>query len=151
MKKQVLISLFLVTGFLGYAQAEVYFIYDEAGNQKYRGPASWKREKEPVAKTTSVPQESAAMDEKTFWQQVRVYPIPVNDILTIDWKEEADGLISSVSLYQHSTVHWKFQQQNIPELNRQIRIDMTGYTWGVYVLRFTLKDGRILSRNITKR
>ncbi|WP_370899705.1 T9SS type A sorting domain-containing protein [Chryseobacterium gossypii] len=91
------------------------------------------------------------MDEKAFWKQIRLYPVPVNDVLTIDWSEEVDGLIESVSLYQHSTVHWKFQQQNFPDLNKQLKINMSGYDWGVYILRFTLKDGRIFSKNITKR
>jgi hypothetical protein len=90
------------------------------------------------------------MDEAAFWEQIRLYPVPVNDFLTIDWTEEVDGLIESASLYQHSTVHLKFQQQNMPSLNKKMKIDMTGYDWGVYVLRFTLKDGRTFSKNITK-
>ncbi|KPE50152.1 hypothetical protein AOB46_16805 [Chryseobacterium indologenes] len=149
-------SLFsLMIGFLGFSQTEVYFKYDEAGNQKYRGPdSSAKQSPEALRKTESQVvslTQSQVMDEKTFWKQVRLYPVPVNDFLTIDWTEEADGLITSVSLYQHSTIHWKFQQQNVPDLNRQIKINMSGYDWGVYVLRFTLKDGRVFSKNITKR
>lgn len=159
--KTKLLSIFsLMIGFLGFSQTEVYFKYDEAGNQRYRGTnAAGKTAQEPAkteAKTTSIIQtqpdpQSQIMDEATFWKQIRLYPVPVNDVLTIDWTEEADSLIESVSLYQHSTIHWKFQQQNIPSLNRQLKINMTGYDWGVYVLRFTLKDGRVFSKNITKR
>lgn len=155
MKKKILSLSSLLVGFLGFSQTEVYFKYDEAGNQRYRGPdalakQSFESFSKTQAKTTSfTPVE--AMDEKTFWKQIRLYPVPVNDVLTIDWTEEVDGLIESVSLYQHSTVHWKFQQQNLPDLNKQIKINMTGYDWGVYVLRFTLTDGRIFSKNITKR
>jgi hypothetical protein len=105
---------------------------------------------DPQSRTATV-NSSQIIDEKSFWNQIRLYPVPVNDFLTIDWTDEADRLIESVSLYQHSTVHWKFQQQNLPDLNKQIKINMTGYDWGVYVLRFTLKDGRIFSKNITKR
>lgn len=154
MKKR-LVSLFsLLIGFLGFSQTEVHFKYDEAGNQRYRGiDANAKQAPETLSKaqspTTSLAQ--SQMDEKTFWKQIRLYPVPVNDILTIDWTEEVDGLIGSVSLYQHSTIHWKFQQQNLPGLNKQVKINMTGYEWGVYMLRFTLKDGRIFSKNITKR
>jgi len=104
-----------------------------------------------LAKTVAVTQQAPAMDEKTFLKNIRLYPVPVNDYLTIDWTEEVDSLIESVSLYQHSTVHWKFQQQNTPGLNRQVKINMTGYDWGVYILRFTLKDGRVFGRNVTKR
>lgn len=155
--KTKLLSIFsLFIGFFGFSQTEVYFKYDEAGNQRYRGPnAAGKNTPSEVAKketkTVAAVQQAPAMDEKTFWKQIRLYPVPVNDVLTIDWTEEADNLIESVSLYQHSTVHWKFQQQNIPGLNRQLKINMTGYDWGVYILRFTLKDGRIFGRNVTKR
>ncbi|MDR2238434.1 MAG: hypothetical protein LBE92_20090 [Chryseobacterium sp.] len=150
MKKRIISLFSLSIGFLGYSQTEVYFKYDEAGNQRYRGPETNARQAPAESKITSLttPQ---AMDEKTFWKQIRLYPVPVNDFLTIDWTEEVDGLVESVSLYQHSTVHWKFQQQIIPDLNRQLKINMTGYDWGVYVLRFTLKDGRVFSKNITKR
>jgi hypothetical protein len=157
--KTKLLSIFsLFIGFLGFSQSEVYFKYDEAGNQRYRGTnAAAKNAPTETAKqeTKTVvalqQQETPAMDEKTFLKQIRLYPVPVNDVLTIDWTEEADDLIESVSLYQHSTVHWKFQQQNIPALNRQLKINMTGYDWGVYILRFTLKDGRVFGRNVTKR
>ncbi|TZF96376.1 hypothetical protein FW781_12330 [Chryseobacterium panacisoli] len=142
-------------GFFGFSQTEVYFKYDEAGNQRYRGiDAAGKKAEEIVSKESKVAaitRQVPVIDEKAFLKQIRLYPVPVNDYLTIDWTEEIDGLIESVSLYQHSTVHWKFQQQNIPGLNRQVKINMTGYDWGVYVVRFTLKDGRIFSKNITKR
>lgn len=140
----------LLIGFWGYSQTEVYFKYDEAGNQKYRGPEDLAGKASKQLKTASLTQ-TPVLDEKNFWKQVRLYPVPVNDVLTIDWTEETDKLIEYASLYQHSTVHWKFQQQNIPGLNRQLKINMTGYDWGVYILRFTLKDGRIFSKNITKR
>jgi hypothetical protein len=158
MKRKLLSIFSLFIGFLGFSQTEVYFKYDEAGNQRYRGTnAAAKNAPTETAKqeTKTVvalqQQEAPAMDEKTFLKQIRLYPVPVNDVLTIDWTEEADDLIESVSLYQHSKIHWKFQQQNIPALNRQLKINMAGYDWGVYILRFTLKDGRVFSRNVTKR
>ena len=157
MKRKILFLFSLLIGFLGFSQTEVYFKYDEAGNQRYRGTNSAAKtapeelKKTEELKTVASIQQEPVMDEKAFFKQIRLYPVPVNDYLTIDWTEEVDGLIESVSLYQHSTVHWKFQQQNIPSLNRKLKINMTSYEWGVYVIRFTLKDGRIFSKNITKR
>ncbi|GAA4159083.1 hypothetical protein GCM10022217_21230 [Chryseobacterium ginsenosidimutans] len=160
MKRKILSLFSLLIGFLGFSQTEVYFKYDEAGNQRYRGTNSaGKQAPEEIKEVKKVEEikniaavkQDPVIDEKSFWKQIRLYPVPVNDYLTIDWTEEVDGLIESVSLYQHSTVHWKFQQQNIPSLNRQLKINMTGYEWGVYVLHFTLKDGRVFSRNVTKR
>ncbi|WBV55579.1 hypothetical protein PFY10_15220 [Chryseobacterium daecheongense] len=165
--KRKLLSLFsLLIGVFGFSQTEVYFKYDEAGNQRYRGtdvsgkkaPEDLKNlaktEEKPKAeevKTIAEIKQQPVLDEKAFWKQIRLYPVPVNDFLTIDWTDEVDGLIESVSLYQHSTVHWKFQQQNTPGLNKQLKINMSNYEWGVYVLHFTLKDGRVFSKNITKR
>jgi hypothetical protein len=154
MKRKLLSLSSLMIGFFGFSQTEVYFKYDEAGNQRYRGIDAAGKKTEEIkkdSKVAAITKQTSAIDEKAFWKQIRLYPVPVNDYLTIDWTEEVDGLIESVSLYQHSTVHWKFQQQNIPDLNRQIKINMTGYDWGIYVVRFTLKDGRIFSKNITKR
>lgn len=157
MNRKILSLLSLTIGFLGFSQTEVYFKYDEAGNQRYRGTNSAAKtapeeiKKVEEVKTTVAVKQETEIDEKAFWKQVRLYPVPVNDYLTIDWTEEVDRLIKSVSLYQHSTVHWKFQQQNIPDLNGKLKINMTGYDWGVYVIRFTLKDGRAFSKNITKR
>ena len=155
LQRKILPLFCLMLGIWGYSQTEVYFKYDEAGNQRYRGPENDPKLKtgilsEVTSKTSSLRQGST-IDEKTFWKQIRLYPVPVNDVLTIDWTDEVDDLIESVSLYQHSTAHWKFQQQNLPELNKQLKINMTGYYWGIYILRFTLKDGRIFSKNITKR
>lgn len=155
MKRKFLSLLSVLIGFLGFSQiTEVYFKYDEAGNQRYRGPdingkQASKNFQNTDYKVASLTQ--TAIDEREFWKQIRLYPVPVNDYLTIDWTDKVDDLIESVSLYQHSTVHWKFQQQNLPSLNKKLRINMTGYDWGVYVVRFVLKDGRTLSKNITKR
>lgn len=155
MRKKTISLCSLVIGFLGFSQTQVYFKYDEAGNQRYRGPDVSAKPPSAVNfgdhNRIKPVDQVQVMDEKTFMKHIRLYPVPVNDFLTIDWTEEADSLIESVALYQHSTVHWKFQQQNIPGLNRKLQINMTGFDWGVYVIRFTLKDGRIFSKNITKR
>ncbi|CAA7389972.1 hypothetical protein [Chryseobacterium fistulae] len=159
MKIKLLSILSLFISFLGFSQTEVYFKYDEAGNQKYRGTNALAKKSDEAEKSKIqsentekiIASQQQLIDEQTFWKQIRSYPVPVNDVLTIEWNEDVNGLIESVSLYQHSTTHWKFQEQNIPSLNKQLKINMSGYEWGVYILRFTLKDGRVFSRNITKR
>lgn len=147
MRKKIISLFSLLIGLLGFSQSTVYFKYDEAGNQRYRGLDANARQ--AAENLSSI--ESKAMDVKTFMSNIRIYPVPVNTVLTIDWTDDVDSMIQSVSLYQHSTVHWKFQQQNLPNLNKQMKINMSGFDWGVYVLRFTLKDGRVFSKNITKR
>ena len=161
MIKKVFYAIPMFVGFWCLSQTEIYFKYDEAGNQRYRGP-------NVNAKTTSKDllnnivkneiilsekklEEKSILDEKTFWKQMRIYPVPVNDFLTIDWTDELDELIATFSIYQHNTIHWKFQQENLPNLNKELKINMTGYDWGVYILQIKLKDGRVFNKNITKR
>lgn len=152
----------LFFGFFGNAQetnpappqGSYVYQYDEAGNQIFRSfvcsncrPIQEKsepqEEKTPSANLSSV-------EDDTFWREIKIYPVPVKDILTIVWSDKVDSLIDEVSLYEQNTVHWKFQQKNIPNLNRQVQIDMTDYYMGVYILSFQLKDGKIISKNITK-
>ena len=133
-------------------QGAYVFKYDDAGNQIHRGyvcnncPVQGKQEPPPEAGSSS----NEVENDDEFWNEIRIYPVPVKDVLTINWSDEANALIDHVSLYEQNTIHWKFQQQNIPNLNKQIQINMTNYYMGVYVLTFTLKDGRTLSKNITK-
>ncbi len=128
----------------------IVFSYDEAGNQIYRGHFGISVLGEEVKSDDPVGQQSAVPEQDPFWLGVQIYPVPVQSVLTISWNEENDSVIDHVSLYQHSTLAHLFQKKNLPNLNREVQIDMTRYYMGVYVLTFQLKDGRTLSRNITK-
>ncbi|QQY30876.1 Uncharacterised protein [Chryseobacterium gleum] len=99
MKRKILSLSSLMIGFFGFSQTEVYFKYDEAGNQRYRGTDIARKTVQESAKTesktlsvTQTQPESQLMDEATFWKQIRLYPVPVIDVLTIDWTDEVDGL-----------------------------------------------------------
>lgn len=149
--KSNLLSFFLVfTGCAAFAQTEVYFKYDEAGNQRYRGDNQYAKpakEEEPIL-GLAAENKTAAADQ--FWSTVQIYPVPVQDMLTISWTDEADQLIDNVTLYQHNTVANVFSRKNLPNLNRKVQVNMNGMYMGVYILSFQLKDGRKMSRNIIK-
>ncbi len=145
------VSLFSQISPMAVPKPAIVFNYDEAGNQIYRGyngisvlGEQVKAQEEPVGQQSAVP------EQDPFWLGVQIYPVPVQSVLTISWNEENDAVIDHVSLYQHSTLAHLFQKKNLPNLNREVQIDMTHYYMGVYVLTFQLKDGRTLSRNITK-
>ena len=151
MKAKILSTLSMILGVFGFSQTttEIYFKYDEAGNQRYRGTNISARQAAPD-KTKTVTSQKEDEKDKKFWEGVKIYPVPVKDVLTIQWTESVNDLIDSVSLYQHSVTSWNFQQKNAVALNRQVQINMTGYYLGVYVLSFTLKDGRVYTKNIIK-
>lgn len=126
----------------------IVFNYDEAGNQIYRGYAISQGKSTQEESQNVQPQNLSKEDQ--FWLGIQIYPVPVKDVLTISWNEENNDLIESVSLYQHTTMAFLFQQKNYANLNRQIQINMSSSYMGVYVLSFQLKDGKVVTRNIIK-
>ena len=123
----------------------IVFRYDEAGNQIYRGTDII-----IIGSDVAESKETSLKAEDPFWLGIQIYPVPVKDVLTISWNEVNNDLIESVSLYQHTTMAFLFQQKNYANLNRQVQIGMGSYYMGVYVLSFQLKDGRVMTRNIIK-
>lgn len=150
MKTKVLLIICFFISILSYSQTEIYFKYDEAGNQKYRGTNANANKTTTTTTTLQTVDTLSKSEEEKFWAELNLYPIPVKDLLTIQWTENVNNLIDSVSLYQYSVSSWNFQQKNTINLNRQVQINMTGYYLGVYVLSFTLKDGRVYTKNIIK-
>ena len=140
--------LFLFVSFVSVcnAQTKINFKYDESGNQIFRGYEIYLP---PLEEHTESVLTIASEDEK-FWSKIHLYPVPVREILTITWEEDIDYLIDNVTLYQHNTIANVFQKKNIPNINRNIKINMSGMYMGVYILNFQLKDGRIMSRNIIR-
>lgn len=130
----------------------IIFQYDDAGNQVFRGYhcANCNVGGSKPAPETNEGAGTANVIEDEFSGEIHIYPVPVRDVLTVAWTEKVDHLIAEVSLYEQNTVHWKFQQKNLPVTNREVGIDMSGYYMGVYVVTFRLRDGRTISRNITK-
>ena len=92
-------------------QGAYVFKYDDAGNQIHRGyvcnncPVQGKQETPPEEGSSS----NEVENDDEFWNEIRIYPVPVKDVLTIDWSDEADALINHVSLYEQNTIHWKFR------------------------------------------
>ncbi|MGI9652012.1 T9SS type A sorting domain-containing protein [Chryseobacterium sp. RLHN22] len=156
---KLLISSTLLFYSICYSQlnpTKAYFRYDEAGNQIYRGDnVSGRYQVNHVDVRTDNKQLSNKITSNTisdteFLRNIRIYPVPVKDILTIDWNDSVNDLISDISLYEQNTVHWVFQSKNISTLNKQVKINLSQKYMGVYILTFVLKDGRRISKNITK-
>ncbi|MEC5395516.1 T9SS type A sorting domain-containing protein [Bergeyella sp. RCAD1439] len=126
----------------------MYFQYDASGNQIYRGldKSYTSTSKEGNAHPIVI----LSDESDRFWNEIKVHPVPVKDLLTISWTEEIDEMIESVSLYAHNTLYEPIHRKNSPNINRQIQVDMSAYYMGVYLLSFQLKDGTVHTKNIIK-
>lgn len=148
MKSKLFYFCLLFIGCSAFAQTTVYFKYDEAGNQRYRGDVVTAQTIQSQSLRQAATSEPT--NEEKFWSMIQIYPVPVKDHLTISWSVEANEMIDHVTLYQHSTLANVFSKKNLPNLNRTVNINMSGMYMGVYILSFQLKDGRTMSKNITK-
>lgn len=131
------------------AQTKVVFNYDNAGNQISRllSDNHYNQSSLPVISTLS--KQNNKTEEELFWEKVQIYPVPVKNTLTITWNTDISDLVSNINLYEHNTLSNLFSL-NTNHLNNRIEINMTGYNIGVYIISFTLKNGKIYTHNIIK-
>lgn len=152
MKTKIFLGIAFFFSSYSSAQTDIIFNYDEAGNQIYRGISNHTNKKAIPRSNSFWGQSSNSLEEQNtkFWKNVTLYPVPVKNILTIEWNQEINPLIESISLYEHSRLSQIFIQKNASTLNNRLEINMQNYYIGVYVLSFHLKDGKVISKNIIK-
>jgi hypothetical protein len=150
MKRILLPLCFCLTG-TAYAQTEVVFHYDEAGNQVYRGPFSSEDKTKNNAKEEpeNSPQLSLmSAEEAAFWKEVKMAPVPVKDILTIIVSEEIRKNLQEISVY-NMLGNMLYTKKRASDSSRT-EISMGHYIEGAYVVKFILKGGKIYSQTILK-
>jgi len=127
----------------------VSFLYDEAGNQILRKANSFEiSESFKKGNTTSINIEISP--EELFFEQIQFFPVPVKDNLTIKWTNEVNGQIFSIGIYDHNQLSY-FYKENVQSLSGQVDVNMSYYNAGIYIIQFTLTDGRIYARSIIKK
>lgn len=139
-----------------FSQAVFVFDYDESGSQVYRGFNQNRKAIDLLGGDelfSDLHQKGAkGLDDDIylFLKEVRIYPNPVKDILTVDWTERVSDKIHQVRVYQHNTLHWLYTSDKAAIEQKGFTLNMQGQPYGVYILTFLLSDGRIVSVNLLK-
>lgn len=151
MKRILLITFLILVNHYCFSQSSLSFEYDNAGNQIFRGNTRMMLEPPPLS-TMPVPKPILIEDpnETKLWNNVTLYPVPVEDILTIQWNSSINHLIESVSLYQHSSINWIDHLTNNQQYNNRFYVDMRDYSPGVYIVSFRLTTGKTYTKTIIK-
>lgn len=149
MKSLFTFFLFICSLYFYQAQTNVVFNYDNAGNQISRLLSNNYSNQSSSSIISTLSKQNNKTEEELFWEKVQIYPVPVKNILTITWNADISDLVSNINLYEHNTLSNLFSL-NTNHLNNRIEINMTGYNIGVYVISFTLKNGKIYTHNIIK-
>lgn len=149
MKSLFTFFLFICSLYFYQAQTNVVFNYDNAGNQISRLLSDNYSNQSSSSIISTILKQNNKTEEELFWEKVQIYPVPVKNILTITWNTDISNLVSNINLYEHNTLSNLFSL-NTNHLNNRIEINMTGYNIGVYIISFTLKNGKIYTHNIIK-
>lgn len=156
MKNKITVFILLIFSIECLAQTELIFIYDEAGNQVYRGPKKAKKDEGlPIifgknTENNSLLSDESASFESLFLKEVRIYPNPVKDVLAVEWTENVSDKVREVRVYQHNTLHWLYTSDKTAIQNRGFQLNMQEQPYGIYILSFLLSDGKAISVNISK-
>ena len=145
-----IISFFsiLVLTVSSYAQAELVFVYDTAGNQISRKfeikPKSLEAETEDdlVAQDIDDDEDSLLI---RIEQSITIHPNPVKDKLYMTWDIAYHDQIQSIYLIDTSS-----KQHQLPHYpNRaETHIQVAGWPAGLYVVKCILKDGSEVNKKV---
>ncbi|WP_312311152.1 T9SS type A sorting domain-containing protein [Empedobacter brevis] len=155
MRKTLFICFFILSCYTSFAQIiapdykSVVFSYDEAGNQISRIAHSLEISSNSSGNKTTM-YVSDSTSEDLFFEYIQLFPVPVQNDLTIKWDNNVDGEIFSIGIYNHSQLNF-FYKENVQSLSGHLEINMSTYNPGIYIIQFTLNDGRVYAKSIIKK
>jgi len=141
MKKQIIVSMMLLSGAYSYAQltsgSKLKFTYDTSGNQSLRNESS-ARANETLAEVVETPLEELTISEKEIIENAfTVSPNPTTGIATLQWDPAFSEQIINIELVSLVT------SQRFPVSDTKsnaVTIDLTGKVSGLYLVVFHLNN-----------
>ncbi len=146
-----------ITKMLGRAIAnKLVFIYDSAGNQKTRrlpnnssGTPSLKAQlPESIADNIQEEDEIQEDESKLFEESIIIYPNPTSGDLAMTWDSDYNFLLKDIIV---SDMGNRIVPVDYGQNTKEVRVDLTRYPTGIYLVNFILTDGRSIQKKIIKR
>lgn len=142
MKRAVLFTLTLLPAFAVQAQHKIVYGYDAAGNRVSCTSAVENRSVSALANPT----DTVFFEETLADKQVRIYPNPVESVMTIQISAYVSSMQGEYSLYNISGT--MVTKRRIT--NGTTHVDMGRYPKGIYILHIILNEQPIIWRVIKK-
>ncbi|WP_333663137.1 T9SS type A sorting domain-containing protein [Chishuiella changwenlii] len=132
---------------------KLLFEFDEAGNQILRNTYEEIESFDPNEKKSQKTVQATNTNDQAqnqFFEHINFFPVPVEKDLSIKWDNEVNGQIASIGIYDHSQVNY-FYKEIRNNFGNEILVNMSAYYSGIYIIQFTLTDGRVYSKSIIKK
>lgn len=145
MKKTTFFIIGTLCSFHLYHSQTLTFSYDSGGNQSVREYCDLCAH---VQKSGSTQQSTSILEppKKTF--DVKIYPNPTKDRVTIVWSQETDLLIQKIEYVAYN--YTQFRPLEFRRGEMKATIDLTKEPIGMYVVVFHLTNGEKLTYKILK-
>lgn len=145
MRKNLLLILFLLVSIEGIRSQSLSFEYDNGGNQivrKYCALCLFADKQVPVDQLAS---------KKEFpppEYQVKIYPNPTKDKVTLVWSAEFGAMIQRVEYIAYNFT--QYRELTFDKRENKVVLDLTNQPIGMYVVVFHLNTGEKLTYKILK-
>ena len=150
MKKIFTLILALPTFIL--VKSQVIFRYDEAGNQIVRGMEGVDRNTNQTPNIITKDVKNTETLANQVANKIKVAPVPVKTDLNVFWEQDIKDYITKIELLPYNSVKI-IESRTLTSNNfsNSCVFNMSKLTYGVYFLKFYLKDNSIYSVTVTKK
>jgi len=156
MKNKVVTILLLIAAITVQAQAKITFSYDAAGNQTSRiycsdGFSCEGNAHKAVVDKAPISEEIRAEIQKTdqaVAEKIQVYPNPTKDLVTLGWEASVSNRIANIIISNSAGLG--IQKIPFDSKEQHLTIDLGNFADGLYIVRFYLNDGKVVTEKIIK-
>lgn len=146
MKKELLIILIsIISCFSTFKAQTLTFKYDDGGNQVVR---RYCESCSHMQKSSSTLNDVPNKEIITNVHDIKIYPNPTKDKVTLVWSQNTDMLIQRIEYVAYNFT--QFRPLNYEKGTLKATIDLTTYPIGLYVVIFHLTNGEKLTYKILK-
>lgn len=130
-------------------KSQVVFLYDEAGNQIYRGTEPQNKKQNDV-RSKKIDDNIKTSLANTIANKIKVAPVPVKTDLNVFWEREIADYIVKIDLLPYNAFNI-IESINIKDqkVNSYV-FRMNHLPYGVYYLKFYLNDNSVYTVTVTK-
>ncbi len=156
MKNILSLLLFMLSCITLQAQAKIKFSYDVAGNQTNRvycsdGTSCEGTSHKKIIDEAVITEEIATDIEKTdatIARTIEVYPNPTKGIVILEWKQSLSINIATIVITNSAGMGTR--ELPFDSGQQQVTIDLSSNADGLYVVRFYLNNGDVVTKKIIK-
>lgn len=156
MKNIAITILLFISAIAAQAQAKITFGYDAAGNQSSRVYCSDGISCEGIDHKTIIDKAPSSEEiiaeiqktDETIAEKIHIYPNPTKDLITLSWEASVSNRIANIIISNSAGLG--IQKVPFDSKEQHLTIDLGNFADGLYIVRFYLNDGKVLTEKIIK-